>query len=280
MKTVCASARYQLISVILCCVGLQQIAQAQQFAHAVNYPTGPFSSPFKVAIGDFNQDGIPDLVAANAYDSVRAGTVGILLGNGDGTFRASTEYGAGGVETFSVAAGDFNGDGKLDLVVANGGDGVTPGSANVGVLLGNGDGTFMPAVAYSAGTLGRDFVTVGDFNGDGKLDIVATAGSVNGFLGGVSVLLGKGDGTFASAVVYPTGVAPGSIAVADFNGDGRLDLAVANDTSVSVLLGRGDGTFQAAVNYPARGQATGVASGDFNGDGKLDLGTMMGRLAC
>jgi hypothetical protein len=132
MNTVYASARYQLLSVLLCCVALQQTVQAQQFAPAVNYPAG--RAPFSVAVGDFNQDGIPDLVVANAGGDT--GTVSILLGNGDGTFRASREYGAG-IDTFSVAVGDFNGDGKPDLVVGTNG--------GVGILLGNGDGTFMTA---------------------------------------------------------------------------------------------------------------------------------------
>jgi hypothetical protein len=270
VKTVCANARLQVISIILCCVGLQQIAQAQQFAPAVNYPAG--RAPFSVAVGDFNQDGIPDLVVANGGGATS--TVSIFLGNGDGTFRASREYDAG-VDTFSVAVGDLNGDGKPDLVVANIGP---SGNANVGVLLGNGDGTFMPVVQYNGPGQGFQFVAVGDFNGDGKLDVVGI-GRISGSLGTidvVSIYLGKGDGTLAPAGNYPTGGSnpnPVSIAVADLNGDGRLDLAVANNNSdsIGVLLGRGDGTFQAAVNYPLEIAPQGIASGDFNGDGKLDL---------
>ena len=267
MKTVSASARYQLISVILCCVGLQQIAQAQQFAPAVNYPAG--RAPFSVAVGDFNQDGIPDLVVADAGGE--AGTVRILLGNGDGTFRASREYSAGGTGASSVAVGDFNGDGKPDLAVQT--------NVGFGILLGNGDGTFMPVVEYISTGLAFGFVAVGDFNGDGKLDVV-TVGRISD-IDVVNIYLGKGDGTFALAESYPTGDFPESVSVADLNGDGRLDLAVANaggssvggvvSYTISVLLGRGDGTFQAAVNYPVAPAPMGIASGDFNGDGKLDL---------
>ena len=141
-----------------------------------------------------------------------------------------------------MAVGDFNGDGKADLAVAN------YGSDNVSVLLGNGNGTFQAAVNYAAGTSPHS-VAVGDFNGDGKADLaVANYGSNN-----VSVLLGNGNGTFQAAVNYAAGTSPCSVAVGDFNGDGKADLAVANygSNNVSVLLGNGNGTFQAAVNYAA-----------------------------
>jgi FG-GAP-like repeat/FG-GAP repeat len=271
MKTFGPSAISHAISAILFSVALQQAAYAGQFSPAVNYPTGINS--FGVAVGDFNRDGIPDLVVANAYQGGSVGTVSILLGNGDGTFRAGKEIDAGGAETTTVAVGDFNGDGKPDLVVANDGD--LAGPSNVAVLLGNGDGTFMPAVVFPTNR-GTDSVAVADFNGDGKLDFVAgtsIGGGTTGFNSVASVYLGKGDGTFAPAVNYPTGIVAASIAIADLNGDGRLDLAVANENSdsISVLLGRGDGTFQAAVNYPAGPGPSGIASGDFNGDGKLDL---------
>jgi hypothetical protein len=278
MKTVCASARYhQLISVILCCIGLQQIAQAQQFAPAVNYPTGVY--PQNVAVGDFNQDGIPDLVVANfgCTPSLNGcqggtGTVSILLGNGDGTFRPSREYGAGGVGTLSVAVGDFNGDGRPDLLVVNGTD-------QFGVLLGNGDGTFSPVVLYNSNSNlnSLDSVAVADLNGDGKLDFIAT-GAVDGTPAGVFVFLGNGDGTFKDAGAYFTLAefgASGAIIV-DLNGDGKPDLALAADDRpgyLAVLLGNGDGTFQGPVNYPTPtvDAPVGITSGDFNGDGKMDL---------
>jgi hypothetical protein len=179
---------------------------------------------------------------------------------------APSAFGAG-TEPDSVAVGDFNGDGKLDLAVAN------EGSNNISILLGMGDGTFQAAVDYGAGTA-PDSVAVGDFRRDGKLDlVVANDGSNN-----VSILLGNGDGTFQAAVNYGVGSAPTSVAVGDFNGDGKLDLAVVNELSnnVSILLGNGDGMFQAAVNYGAGLSLFSVAVGDFNGDGKLDLAVASG----
>ena len=163
----------------------------------------------------------------------------------------------------SVAVGDFNGDGKLDLAVAN------SGSNDVSVLLGNGDGTFQTALHSSVG-VSPVSVAVGDFNGDGKLDLVV----VNNGSNDVSVLLGNGDGTFQTALYSPlVGVNPVSVAVGDFNGDGKLDLVVVNSFSnnVSVLLGNGDGTFQTALDFDTGAGPVSVAAGDFNADGRLDL---------
>ena len=179
---------------------------------------------------------------------------------------APSAFGAG-TDPDSAAGGDFNGDGKLDLAVAN------EGSNNVSILLGKSDGTFQAAVDYGAGS-NPSSVAVGDFRDDGKLDlVVANDGSDN-----VSILLGNGDGTFQAAVNYGVGSAPTSVAVGDFNGDGKLDLAVVNELSnnFSILLGNGDGTFQAAVNYGAGLSLFSVAVGDFNGDGKLDLAVASG----
>src|SRR2546426_457828 len=227
------------------------------FAVARTFETGFY--PSCVVVADFNGDGKSDL--ALAIDS----GIAVLLGNGDGTFQAAVSYRAGSGPTGSgasyLASGDFNGDGKLDLVVAN------RSSGNVSVLLGNGDGTFQSAVNYDAGIYPQS-VAVADFNGDGKLDFAVA----NFHSGNVSVLLGKGDGTFQTPINYDAADDPHSVAVGDFNGDGKADLAVANlaSSNVSVLLGNGDGTFQSAVNY---GTAAGwsVAVGDFNGDGKADF---------
>jgi hypothetical protein len=227
-------------------------------------------------LGDFNGDGKLDLVVANSGGGVGAGNVSVLLGNGDGTFQAAANYDAG-TTPLSVAVGDFNRDGKLDLVVASRGsfaNNYTDGS--VSVLLGNGDGTFQAPGAYGP-VVTPNSVAVGDFNGDGNPDLaVATVGwYVDVTAGGVSALLGNGDGTFQSAVRYDSEGYDWRVVVGDFNGDGNSDLAVANGPSgaVRVLLGNGDGTFQTAVTY---GMGTNAdphcaAVGDFNGDGKPDL---------
>jgi hypothetical protein len=163
-----------------------------------------------------------------------------------------------------MAVGDFNGDGKSDIVVTD------TNSRNVSVFQSNGDGTFRPPVNSNT-NLNVESVTVGDFNGDGKLDI-----AVSDDVSVVEVLLGNGDGSFQAPLVIPeTFPAALSVAVGDFNADGALDLAVANQTSnsVSVLLGNGDGTFQTASTYPTGKVPVSVAVGDFNGDGVLDLVT-------
>ncbi len=144
---------------------------------------------------------------------------------------------------FSGTAADINGDGKMDLIATN------YNTNTVSVLLGNGDGTFLPKVDYATGT-GPSSVTSGNF-GNGQIDLaVANTGS-----GTVSVLLGNGDGTFSAAVNYTVGADPVSIVAADFAGNGRLDLAVVNygNNSVSILMGNGNGTF-AARRFLCRGQ--------------------------
>ena len=129
--------------------------------------------------------------------------------------------------------GDFNGDGKPDLVIASEG-GTYSGSGEVSVLLNNGNGTFQAALNYSSVGSYYDSVAVGDFNGDGKLDVALA----NYGISNVSVLLGNGNGTFQPAITYPAGSNPLAVAVGDFNGDGRPDIAVANGSgnNVSVLL--------------------------------------------
>jgi len=220
------------------------------------------SGPYFLAMGDFNGDGKLDLAVADLGPSTqRAGTVSVLLGNGDGTFQAARSFAAGNT-IWSVAVGDVNGDGKPDLVVPDG------GSNSVSVLLGNGDGTFQAARSFPVGT-NPVHVAVGDFNGDRVQDLAVA----NYFDFTVSVLLGNGDGTFQAARTFAASSYPWSVSVGDFNGDGVPDLATANlgSTTVSVLLGNGDGTFQAAQNFGAGLGPAFVAVADFNGDGKQDL---------
>ncbi len=227
-----------------------------------------------VAVGDFNGDGKADLATVTINNNSGVGTVSILLGEGNGTFQAAGNYAAVG-SAISVAVGDFNGDGKPDLAMAAGLD----MGGGVSVLLNNGDGTgtFKAAVNYVAGSAPYS-VAVGDFNGDGKADL-AVANSNNGSAGTVSTLLGKGDGTFQAAVRYVGASWAHSVAVGDFNGDDKPDLAVADSYGVSVLLGNGDGTFKTAVNYTTGPFNLSVAVGDFNGDGKPDLVVANGESA-
>ncbi|UWZ84551.1 FG-GAP-like repeat-containing protein [Occallatibacter riparius] len=197
------------------------------------------TNPFSIAAADFNHDGWPDVAVTNSGDN----TVGILLGNGDGTFQPQVTY-AVGAGPFAVATGDFNNDGNPDLAVTN-------FSANtVSILLGKTDGTFQPQRTYATGG-GPVAVAVGDFNFDGQLDLAI----VNNLDNNVSILLGKGDGTFQPQVIYASGAAPDAIVIADFNGDQIADLAIANngDNTVSVLLGIRDGTFQPQTAYSSGG---------------------------
>src|SRR5262249_25521752 len=192
--------------------------------------------PSFAAVGDFNGDGKADVLVANSPNTTTAGSLRLLLGNGDGTFQTTPNY-ATGSGPGSMAWGDVNGDGKIDLITAN------SQSGNVSVLLGNGDGTFQTPVNYLAG-VGPGAVRLGDFNVDGKLDIVVTNAGANGVQGStVSVLLGNGNGTFQAANTFAVGTVPLGLAVGDFNGDGKLDIATANlnSNNVSVLLGNGDG---------------------------------------
>ncbi len=143
-------------------------------------------------------------------------------------------------------------------------------TGNVSVLFGNGDGTFQAAVNYPLST-GPTSVVVGDFNGDGKLDLAAAVGNLDGTGAEVAVLLGSGDGTFQYPVNYATGQGPFSVVVGDFNHDGKLDLATAYANGVSVLLGHGDGTFRAHVDYDTENSPVAVGVADFDADGTLDL---------
>ncbi len=221
--------------------------------------------PRSVAVGDFNGDGKLDFATANY--GLNISTVSIRLGDSAGNFSGSTEVSVG-TNPRSVAVGDFNGDGKLDIATANSVD------ATVSIRLGNGAGNFSGSTEVSVG-FGPQSVAMGDFNNDGKLDFVTANQASNN----VSIRLGDGAGGFTSPataeVVLGGFVFPISVATGDFNGDGKLDFATANQgtNNVSIRLGDGAGGFTspAPPEVSVGSSPYSVAAGDFNGDGKLDF---------
>jgi hypothetical protein len=222
--------------------------------------------PGAVAVGDFNDDGTPDLVVANGVDSSSSSLL-LFPGNGDGTFQDPVPF-ADRIPIGDLAAADVNGDGNLDLVISDAPHG------NARVLLGNGDGSFQDPVTVATTPSGfASGLVVARFHDPNIIDL-AVANPIND---AVSVVLGNGDGTFQAPVLISTGffTSPGDVAVGDFNGDGNLDLVATNqhDHGVSVLLGNGDGTFRLPEVLRLDSSPFAVAVGDFNGDGLPDVVT-------
>ena len=285
------------------------LARAIRFAGAKTSASG-IAHTARVAIGDFNHDGYPDVAISSTFNQVA-----VFLGKGDGTFIGPKIYTLTFYVTGAVAVGDFNGDGKLDLAVV-GGDTLGNGLA---FLAGKGDGSFDPPTYFpttiagaSISALAAEFdhdrnldlfvggngssevisgdgtgkfqngqvenvfgfgVAVGDFNHDGNLDVATTQAYPYYNSNGVSILLGNGDGTFRSAQAYSGIEEPTAIASGDFNGDKKFDLAVTDylfDTIV-ILQGNGDGTFTNIGQWFAGFNPSAVAVSDFNMDGKADL---------
>jgi hypothetical protein len=253
------------------------------FQTGKTYDSGGFYTS-SVAVADLNADGIQDMVVVNCAASGSSscfdagGTVGVLLGNGDGTFRAIQSYARGGwgASWSPVMVADVNGDGKPDILVGNGckvkfigQDGHCTNDGSVGVLTGNGDGTFRPAVTYDTGAGDAASIVLTDVDGDGKLDLVVQNGA------SPAVLRGKGDGTFLYPDRYhsPAEMGGSAVLVGDINGDGKPDLIGFGATSVDfiwVMLGNGSG-FTAPFTYITGYGLSQAVIQDVNSDGRADL---------
>jgi hypothetical protein len=238
----------------------------------VNATTNASQSTAAFVTGDFNGDGKTDLAMSYRFGN----GVSILLGNGDGTFQ--TERRVALAETTDVlVAGDFDGDGKLDLALPN------PDSQNnafITVLFGNGDATFQQKTfalpvpnPFSFAHSSRVLVAA-DVNRDGRLDLIEAGSTtdINGTTFSMNVLSNNGGRDFTLLPATSLSSSPQNGRIADFNGDGKPDLVLANDAAtLSVLLGNGDGTFAAPSNISLGGNPRRVVVGDFNGDGKTDI---------
>ena len=212
-----------------------------------------------VAVGDFNGDGRQDL----AIIFYGHNSVSIRLGNNAGGFTATNDV-AVGIQPANVAIGDFNGDGRQDIATANN------GSNTVSIRLGNGTGGFTGATEVAV-EIGPTNISIGDFNGDGRQDIVTACYNSNNYKEFVSIRIGDGFGNFSGTTNLSGG--KGNIAIGDFNGDDKQDIAIPGYNSPLIRLGNGSGGFMAPTEPVLRVSNSFIAIGDFNGDGKQDLAT-------
>lgn len=294
------------ISILLPFIAKAQSGICFTSVNDINFATDV--SPYSVAYGDFNSDGISDIVSAN----FNPGTISILIGNNTGGYGTPVNYSVG-INPSSVISSDFNNDGFDDIAVG------FNGMTRMSILFGNGSGVFngtvthynipfadatylllkdvnndaikdIICVGYSSSSvavfLGNNIgiftnngsfyigyqpysVTSGDFNNDGVIDLAAANSGGND----VSLLIGNGSGSFSPAVSFSVGARPMSIASADFNSDGKADLVTANATygTLSILLGTGTGSFSPNTTFTIHPSAQTVVSGDFNNDGKFDI---------
>lgn len=225
------------------------------FGADVTYGLNGGGEPDELATGDFNGDGIPDLVIGQGVGG-GAQNVNVVLGRGDGTFKSAVAVGGLTTRPRYVAVGDINNDGSEDLLV-----GRESGTSLLFAVLGNGDGTFKSATTINVPSLCQG-LAMGDLNRDGNLDFVATLFS------STVVALGNGDGTFGTQNSLGSGGGPAKLI--DYNGDGFLDIAGIISPNLKVFAGNGDGTFSALISSTGSGGS--FAFGDFNGDGAIDVG--------
>ena len=230
-------------------------------------------APIGVAVGDFNEDGLADLVVVES-GGTGDGAIAVFFGDGQGRFKLFASYQAG-VGSDEVAIADFNGDGHLDLAVTN--FGFEGNGSSLMTFLGNGHGKFDHRVTYGMGKTSLDGIAAGDLNGDGRADIVVTE-----FFGGsVAVLLNDGTGKFGKPTIYQAGKGGGEVTdvkIADLRHNGKQDLIAANGSyGMVVLLNKGDGTFEKERSYLyCKKTCQGVEAvtvADFNLDGILDVAT-------
>jgi hypothetical protein len=234
------------------------------FGSEITFDSGGLIA-FSLAVGDVNGDGNLDAVIGNqcAQTPCNSSTVGVALGNGDGTFQTPTTYDSGGIYPDGVAIADL-GNGNADIVVANSSTSTTVNQGDVGVLINNGNGTFQPVASYPASLFGAAAIRVADMDGDGKLDVVvvncsATSGSCQGGNGDVGVLLGNGDGTLQPVKTFPPGgSAPYGLAVGDLNGDSKPDIVTGN--CIGASCGQAPGTVGVLLNTSHGDSATQLTS--------------------